>query len=249
MSDALLRVEHLTVSYGRLPALRGASIEVGRGETVCVIGPNGAGKSTLFGGIAGGVPRSGGSVRLDGREIAGMAPERIARLGLSLVPEGRHVFATLSVEENLRLGAFLGRAAGRTEERLSRVLAYFPRLAERRRSSAGGLSGGEQQMLALGRALMTAPRIVLIDEPSLGLAPKIVDQVYEILFELKRTAGLTLLINEQSSKRALRHADRIYVLRGGEIRLADDARNLQDGVAIMSAYFGFDPSGTRVAAA
>jgi branched-chain amino acid transport system ATP-binding protein len=238
----MLRIENLEVRYGRLAAVRGVSLNVNQGEIVCVIGPNGAGKSSLFGAIAGGIAPYRGSVRFDSKEIVGARPERIARLGLSLIPEGRHVFSTLSVEENLRIGAFMARGAGSTEERLSQIMAHFPRLAERRGLSAGGLSGGEQQMLVIGRALMTNPRLMLVDEPSLGLAPKIVDQVYEILLELRRKDGLTLLINEQSSKRVLKHADRVYVLRNGEVKLQDYARNLQDGEAIMHAYFGFVPA-------
>jgi branched-chain amino acid transport system ATP-binding protein len=236
----MLRIEDLEVRYGRLAALRGVSLEVKQGEIVCVIGPNGAGKSSLFAAIAGGIAPHRGSVLLDSKEIVGARPEQIARLGLSLIPEGRHVFSTLTVEENLRIGAFMARGAGSIEARLSQVMAHFPRLAERRRLSAGGLSGGEQQMLVIGRALMTDPRVMLVDEPSLGLAPKIIDQVYEILLDLRQKNGLTLLINEQSSKRVLKHADRIYVLRNGEIQLRDHARNLQDGSAIMQAYFGFD---------
>jgi branched-chain amino acid transport system ATP-binding protein len=235
----MLSVADLEVKYGRLAAVRGVSLEVKQGEIVCVVGPNGAGKSSLFAAIAGGVAPSGGSVRFDSKEIVGARPEQIARLGLSLIPEGRHVFGTLSVEENLRLGAFMARGGPSVDERLAQVLSHFPRLAERRRLSAAGLSGGEQQMLVIGRALMTSPRLMLVDEPSLGLAPKIVDQVYEILGELRRKNGLTLLINEQSSKRVLKNADRIYVLRSGEIKLQDHARNLQDGAAIMHAYFGF----------
>ncbi len=237
----MLKVQNLEVRYGRLAAVRGVSLDVKAGEIVCVIGPNGAGKSSLFAAIAGGVASFGGSVTFGGKEIFGARAEQIARLGLSLIPEGRHVFATLTVEENLRLGAFMGRGDS-IENRLAQIFAHFPRLAERRRLSAAGLSGGEQQMLVIGRALMTSPRLMLVDEPSLGLAPRIVDQVYEILGELRRTTGLTLLINEQSSKRVLKNADRIYVLRNGEIKLADDARNLQDGEAIKHAYFGFDAS-------
>ncbi|RBP14003.1 amino acid/amide ABC transporter ATP-binding protein 2 (HAAT family) [Roseiarcus fermentans] len=236
----MLKVEGLEVRYGRLTALRGVSLHVERGETVCLIGPNGAGKSTLFACIAGGVSATHGSVTLDGKRIAGRRPEQIARSGLSLVPEGRNIFKTLTVEENLRLGAFMAKDRESIQARLDEVMAHFPRLAERFRSSAGSLSGGEQQMLAIGRALMTGPRIMLVDEPSLGLAPKIVDQVYEILMSLRDEKALTLLINEQSSKRALRHANRIYVLRSGEMRLEGRAEDLQDGEAVMRAYFGFD---------
>jgi branched-chain amino acid transport system ATP-binding protein len=239
----MLTVEGLEVRYGRLAALRGASINVRQGEVVCVIGPNGAGKSSMFAAIAGGVAPSKGSILLDSQPIVGVRPEQIARLGLSLIPEGRHVFSTLSVEENLRIGAFMGRGEDSTDARLARIMKHFPRLQERRRMPAGGLSGGEQQMLVIGRALMTSPRIMLIDEPSLGLAPMIVDQVYAILLELRQKEGLTLLINEQSSRRALKHADRIYVLRSGEVQLEGKASDLQDGSAIMQAYFGFANAG------
>jgi branched-chain amino acid transport system ATP-binding protein len=168
-----------------------------------------------------------------------MRPEHIARLGMSLIPEGRQVFSTLTVEENLRLGTLIRRRAPDDERRLARIVQHFPRLNECRKAPAGTLSGGEQQMLVIGRALMTQPRLVMVEEPSLWLAPMIVDQVYEILRDLRRAEGLTLLINEQSSKRVLKYADRIYVLRGGSIRLEDTGGNLQDGAAILQAYFGF----------
>jgi branched-chain amino acid transport system ATP-binding protein len=239
---AMLSVEGLCVSYGGLVALRDVSMNVEAGEIVCVVGPNGAGKSSLLSAIAGGLTPQAGSVRFEGRDLVRQRPEAIANLGLSLVPEGRRVFATLSVEENLRLGTGMPRAAKGVEAQLERTLTHFPRLRERRRMPAGALSGGEQQMLAIGRALMTRPRLILVDEPSLGLAPLIVDQVYEILHALRREDGLTLLINEQSSKRVLKYADRIYVIRGGEVRLNDYAHNLQDGAAIMQAYFGFGGS-------
>jgi branched-chain amino acid transport system ATP-binding protein len=179
------------------------------------------------------------SLRFTGQDLVGMRPEQIARRGLSLVPEGRHVFSTLTVEENLRLGTFMRGRAAQAAERLDRILGYFPRLRERRSAPAGGLSGGEQQMLVISRALKPATQLVMVDEPSLGLAPKIVDQVYEILLDLRRGDGLTLLIDEQSSQRVLRWADRVYVLRNGAAQLADRASNLQDGEAIMHAYFGF----------
>ena len=235
----MLRVDALRVAYGRLAALRGVSIAVAQGEIVCIVGPNGAGKSSLLNAIAGGVVPEAGTISFEGENLVGMRPERVARLGLSLVPEGRHVFSTLTVAENLRLGTFMRRPSAAVEQRFAQIMAYFPRLRERQSSPAGGLSGGEQQMLVIGRALMTAPRLVMVDEPSLGLAPKIIDQVYEILLDLRRTNGLTLLINEQSSQRVLKCADRIYVLRNGAIQLEDLASNLQDGEAIMHAYFGF----------
>ena len=235
----MLELRDVQVSYGRLTALRRLSLEVRTGEVVCLIGPNGAGKSTVMNAIAGGIARDSGSIRFQGAELPMRKPERIARLGLSMVPEGRQVFGTLTVEENLKVGGYLCNDARASATAMERVAGYFPRLKERWRGQAGRLSGGEQQMLAIGRALMTQPKLVMVDEPSLGLAPRIVDQVYEILLSLREREGLTLLINEQSSHRILRHADRIYVIRNGAIQLHGTAAELSDGVAIKAAYFGF----------
>jgi branched-chain amino acid transport system ATP-binding protein len=245
----LIEVDAIHVRYGDLVALRGVSLYVAEGEVVCIIGPNGAGKSTTLAAIAGGVAPFAGDIRLGGRSILGQRPEQIARLGLSVVPEGRHIFGTLTVEENLRVGGFIqpDRAAARAD--LDRMLTLFPRLAERLRYPASRLSGGEQQMLAVARAVMTRARVLLIDEPSLGLAPKIIDQIYEILLDLRRQGALTLLINEQSSNRILKHADRIYVLRGGQIQLEGRAEDLRDGEAIHHAYFGFGRQPVAEAAA
>jgi branched-chain amino acid transport system ATP-binding protein len=238
MTAPLLQVADIHVNYGRLAALQGVSLEVHDGEVVCLVGPNGAGKSTTLAAIAGGVSPHRGSIRFDGNDLAGRRPEAIARLGVSLVPEGRHVFGTLSVEENLRVGTYM-RTGRETAAQMERVLTHFPRLRERLRGPAGRLSGGEQQMLVLARALLTRPRLMMVDEPSLGLAPKIVEQVYEILLAARQEEQLTLLINEQSSHRVLKHADRIYVIRNGRIQLHDTAARLQDGQAIKAAYFGF----------
>lgn len=243
----LLSVRALEVRYGRLTAVRGVSLDVNAGEMVCIIGANGAGKSSLLAAIAGGVADASGAIDICGKNVSGMRAEDIARLGLSLVPEGRHVFASLTVEENLRLGAFLGKAHGPVDRRLDRIWNLFPVLANRRKFAAGHLSGGEQQMLVIGRALMTSPRIMLVDEPSLGLAPKIIDQVYETLRILRKQDGLTLLVNEQSSKRALKNADRIYVLREGSIQLEGTSSALADGVEIRRAYFGFEDAESRPA--
>lgn len=236
----MLEVEDIHVSYGRVAALRGVSLRVDEGEFVCILGPNGAGKSTTLAAIAGGMRPHRGAVCLDGALLSGKPPETICRLGVSLVPEGRHVFATLSVEENLRIGSYQRRDRVRIETDLERALDLFPRLRERLSQPAGRLSGGEQQMLVICRAMMTRPRLMMIDEPSLGLAPKIVDQVYEALLDRRRQEGVTLLVNEQSSERVLKFADRIYVLRSGSIRLEGRASDLSDGAAIMSAYFGFE---------
>lgn len=235
----MLEIQDIHVSYGRLRALKGVSLEVKQGEVVCLIGPNGAGKSTTLAAVAGGVPPSRGHIKLEGRDLAGIPPEKVARLGVSLVPEGRHVFGTLSVAENLRVGTYMRTDRTAVSGDIERVLHMFPRLRERIASPAGRLSGGEQQMLVIARALLTKPRLLLVDEPSLGLAPKIVDQVYEILLAARKSEGLTLLINEQSSHRILKHADRIYVIRNGHIRLHGTAAELADGEAIKAAYFGF----------
>lgn len=236
----MLVVEDIHVNYGRLTALRGVSLKVEEGEIVCVVGPNGAGKSTTLAAIAGGLKPYQGTIRFDGTSLVGRAPEAISRLGVSLVPEGRHVFATLSVEENLRVGTYQRRDRNSVGRDLELMLELFPRLRERLQQPAGRLSGGEQQMLVICRALMTKPKLILIDEPSLGLAPKIVDQVYEVLLDMCRRERVTLLINEQSSERVVKFADRIYVLRNGAIRLHGRAADLRDGRAIMGAYFGFE---------
>ena len=236
---ALVEVDGIHVRYGDLIALRGISLTVAEGEVVCIIGPNGAGKSTTLAAIAGGVTPHAGDIRVDSRSILGQRPERIARLGLSFVPEGRHIFGTLTVEENLRIGGDIRRDRSAAKADMARLLELFPRLAERLKYPASRLSGGEQQMLAVARAVMTRPRLLLVDEPSLGLAPKVIDQIYDILLDLRRRANLTLLINEQSSNRILKHADRIYVLRGGRLQLEGRAADLQDGEAIRHAYFGF----------
>jgi branched-chain amino acid transport system ATP-binding protein len=236
---SLLEVNDIHVNYGRLAALRGVSLSVEEGETVCIVGPNGAGKSTTLQAIAGGVRPHIGTIRLDGVTLTGRAPEAISRLGLSIVPEGRHIFATLSVDENLRIGSYQRRDKANIDSDRDRMLELFPQLRERLRQPAGRLSGGEQQMLVICRALMTRPRLMLVDEPSLGLAPQIVDRVYDVLLDIRRGQSVTLLINEQSSERMLKVADRIYVLRSGMIRLHGRAADLRDGQAIMSAYFGF----------
>jgi branched-chain amino acid transport system ATP-binding protein len=238
-AEPFLEVSGVHVRYSELVALREVSLTVAEGEIVCVIGPNGAGKSTLLAAIAGGVALSRGSIRFCGRDLGDGSPEKIARLGLSLVPEGRHIFGSLTVEENLLIGASRHGNRRKATKDLARVFDYFGPLQERRSFPAGRLSGGEQQMLAIARALMTRAPLILIDEPSLGLAPKIIEQIYKILLELRVREKLTLLINEQSSHRILKHADRIYVLRAGAIRLHGTAAELRDGHAIREAYFGF----------
>lgn len=240
VSNMLLNVENITVHYSRLPALRDVSVTVEEGEIVCIVGPNGAGKSTTLLSISGVLNPTSGTITFDGRKINGMNAEAVARAGISQVPEGRHVFTTLNVEENLRIGTSIRDDRSDTEKDFKRVLEIFPVLAERRKQSAGKLSGGEQQMLVIGRALLTNPRIMTIDEPSLGLAPNLVDRVYETLLDLRKDRGLTLLIVEQSSERALKAADRLYVLRSGQMQLEGKAEELKDGEKVRQAYFGFD---------
>ncbi|MTV16824.1 MULTISPECIES: ABC transporter ATP-binding protein [Bradyrhizobium] len=234
----LLAVDDITVSYGRLTALRGLTLKIDEGEILFVTGPNGAGKSTLLNAIAGVVPPGSGSIMIDGAKITGAAPEDIARRGFSLVPEGRNVFGALTIEENLKVGTGMRADRKKIADDLDQVYEEFPMLAERRHTPAGMLSGGQQQMLVIGRALMAAPRIMAIDEPSLGLAPKIIDQVYEILVRL-RTRKLTLLIVEQSSTRAMMTGGRMVLIRGGRIVLEGPAADMVRDDRLKQSYFGF----------
>jgi branched-chain amino acid transport system ATP-binding protein len=235
----LLKVDNVTSRYGRLTALRNASLTLGEGELLFVTGPNGAGKSTLLKTISGIVVPAQGTIEFAGENITGRAPEDIARMGFSMVPEGRHVFGGLSIEENLRLGTGMLSDRSRVEQNLADAYDLFPMLAERRNSTAGVLSGGQQQMLVIARALMTQARLIAIDEPSLGLAPKIIDQVYETLLKLRETRNLTLLIVEQSSTRAMITGGRMILMRSGEVVLEGDAAELSKGDALEAAYFGY----------
>jgi branched-chain amino acid transport system ATP-binding protein len=234
----MLEVDGIQVQYGRITAVRDASFRVDKGEIVTLVGPNGAGKSSTMMAIAGALTPGQGTIRLDGQPIIGKSPETIARLGLSFVPEGRHVFSQLTVNENIRLGSDMRKDRENVEPDFERVVGYFPFLRERLGAPAGKLSGGEQQQLVIARALMTRPRIILIDEPSLGLGPIIVDRVYEILGTL-RQQGITLVVVEQSTHRALENADRVYVMRSGRIVLHGPSKDLTDK-ELERAYFGFD---------
>ncbi|QPF95364.1 ABC transporter ATP-binding protein [Bradyrhizobium commune] len=234
-----LAVDEITVTYGRLTALRGVTLEIAEGEVLFVTGPNGAGKSTLLNAIAGVVPTGSGSITIDGARVTGASPEDIARRGFSLVPEGRNVFGALSIEENLKVGTGMRTDRNKIAGDLESVYDEFPMLADRRHTAAGMLSGGQQQMLVIGRALMTAPRIMAIDEPSLGLAPKIIDQVYEILMRLRSQRRLTLLIVEQSSARAMMTGGRMILIRGGRIVLEGAAADMVKDERLKQAYFGF----------
>jgi branched-chain amino acid transport system ATP-binding protein len=219
--------------------LRGITLTMAEGEVLFVSGPNGAGKSTLLNAIAGVVPAISGSIAIDGAEVTGAPPEQIARRGFSLVPEGRNVFGTLTIEENLNVGAGMRADKQQVARDLESVYHEFPMLAERRHAAAGMLSGGQQQMLVIGRALMAAPRLMAIDEPSLGLAPKIIDQVYEILVRLRAQRKLTLLIVEQSSTRAMMTGGRMILMRGGRIVLEGEAGDMVKDERLKQAYFGF----------
>jgi branched-chain amino acid transport system ATP-binding protein len=232
----MLAVQDLHASYSGIRALRGVSLTVETGEMVALIGPNGAGKSTLLNCLSGIVPPSGGSIRLDGREIAGAQPWDVCRLGLLQVPEGRQVLAEMTVLENLQLGlsALSGRPATYS---LDRVYKLFPILAERRSQRAGSLSGGQQQMLAVGRALMGAPRLLLLDEPSLGLAPVVVKQVFDALKSLNAD-GLTILLVEQNAKQALEATHRAFVIEQGRIVHAGPSSQLANDPEIVAHYLG-----------
>ena len=234
----LLEVENLCLHYGRVLAVRNVSLDVAEGEIVSVVGPNGAGKSSTLLAIAGALTPTSGSVRLDAERIDGSSPEAIARKGICLVPEGRHIFAGLTVEENLRLGTIVRRDGETVGRDMKHVLDQFPVLSARLKSLAGTLSGGEQQQLAIARAYLMRPRLMMLDEPSLGLAPMIVDHVYQVLTAL-REEGMTLLIVEQSGTRALDVSDRVYVLRTGSVELSGLSRELRDTTELEEAYFGF----------
>jgi len=229
-----LDVQDLEVRYGGIQAVRGISFSVNPGEIVAMIGANGAGKSSTLRAIAGAVPHSG-IIRLGGEVVNTIHPEEIVRKGLSLVPEGRGIFANLSIEENLRLGAWTNRVA--YGENLTKVFGLFPRLKERRKQMAGTLSGGEQQMLAVGRALMSRSRILLLDEPSMGLAPKLVMEIFAILRDINK-AGVTLLVVEQNAVMALRLAHRACLLELGAITLTGTGSELLEDPKIRSAYLG-----------
>jgi branched-chain amino acid transport system ATP-binding protein len=232
----LLVVENLVTFYGGIAALRGVSFQVASGSVVALVGANGAGKSTTLNTISGMLAPRAGSIRFDGREIGGWRADRVASLGLVQVPEGRQVLAPLSVEENLLLGAYTRRDRAVRAD-LAGIYERFPRLAERRLQFAGSLSGGEQQMLAIGRALMARPRLLMLDEPSLGLAPLIVAEVFRLIESLK-AQGSTILLVEQNARKALAVADTAYVLEGGRITRSGPAAALRDDPGIVAAYLG-----------
>jgi branched-chain amino acid transport system ATP-binding protein len=233
----MLTLKSVQAGYGRLPVLKGISLHVRPGEVVTLIGGNGAGKTTTLRTISGLLPPRKGAIEFSGRDLTRMAPERIVTLGLALVPEGRRVFRTLSVTANLELGAFHRRDQRGVRRDLEEIRERFPILKERAHQAAGTLSGGEQQILAIGRALMARPRLLMLDEPSMGLAPRMVTQVYDILAELK-AQGTTLLWVEQNARAALKVADRGYVLETGRIILDGTAADLRDDPEVQRAYLG-----------
>ncbi len=233
----MLEIKDLNVFYGAIHALKGVSLTVHDGELVSLIGANGAGKTTTLHTISGLLHAASGSVLLDGTDLQKVAPNTIISLGLSHVPEGRHVFARMSVEENLRMGAYILKDQKKIAENMEKVYAHFPRLKERRRQLAGTLSGGEQQMLATGRALMTDPKMVLMDEPSMGLSPILVKEIFAIIEELHRS-GITILLVEQNAKMALAISDRAYVLETGTISMEGRAADLAADDRVRKAYLG-----------
>ena len=234
----MLEIKDLNVFYGAIHALKGISLTVGDGELVSLIGANGAGKTTTLHTISGLLhAASSGSITLDGKDLQKVPANTIINLGLAHVPEGRHVFARMTVEENLRMGAYILKDQKKVSENLEKVYAHFPRLKERYKQLAGTLSGGEQQMLATGRALMTDPKIVLMDEPSMGLSPLLVKEIFAIIEELHKS-GITILLVEQNAKMALAVSDRAYVLETGTISMEGRAADLAADDRVRKAYLG-----------
>jgi branched-chain amino acid transport system ATP-binding protein len=232
----MLRVANLTSGYGSIEALRGVSLHVGAGEIVTLIGANGSGKSTLMSTLAGVIRATGGSVTFKDRDVTHLPAQKLVRLGMALVPEGRQIFAPMTVEENLRLGAYT-RRGNDLRETLEKVYNQFPILRERNRQTAGTLSGGEQQMLAIGRALMSHPTMLLLDEPSMGLAPKIAREIFDSLLKLK-SADTGILLVEQNANLALATADRGYVMETGRIVLDGECESLRHNKDVQRAYLG-----------
>jgi branched-chain amino acid transport system ATP-binding protein len=234
---ALLDIENLHVSYGAIVALRGISFQVQAGQVVSLIGANGAGKSTTINTLSGLIKPRRGAIRFDGRDLAGWRADRVAKQGLIQVPEGRQVIATLTVHENLEMGAYLRSDQNAVRRDIEAVFERFPRLRERRKQKAGSLSGGEQQMLAVGRALLASPRLLMLDEPSMGLAPLLVNEIFGIIGSIK-DEGKTILLVEQNARKALEIADYAYVLERGQIVHAGPAADLRQDQAIIKAYLG-----------
>ena len=236
-SEPLLALDRLAVSYGGIQAVKGIDVTVDSGELVCLIGANGAGKTTTLKGICGLLPVKSGTIRYAGEEVTGRPSYVLVRRGLALVPEGRGMFGALTIEENLAMGAYARRDRDGIRNDVERVFSLFPRLKERRRQTAGTLSGGEQQMLAIARAMMSRPRLLLLDEPSMGLAPLMVQKVFETILGIAKE-GVTILLVEQNAKLALEVSDRGYVMESGEITLAGKAAELLHDPKVRAAYLG-----------
>ena len=234
---ALLEVNNLEVYYGVIRALKGISFQVNEGEIVSLIGANGAGKTTMMQSVVGIIPKRSGSVIFDGQDITKTPCHKIVKLGMTQVPEGRRIFQELSVYDNLLMGAYSVKDQQQFKEDLESAFERFPRLAERRKQIAGTLSGGEQQMLAMSRALMSRPKLLMLDEPSMGLAPILVDQIFEIIQELNK-AGTTILLVEQNASKALEISDRAYVLETGSVTLSGTGKELANSPEVQKAYLG-----------
>lgn len=234
---AMLEVKNLEVYYGMIQAIKGISFEVNEGEVISLIGANGAGKTTTLHAVTGLIAPRAGQIIFEGKDITRVPGHKLVSMGIAHVPEGRRVFAQLSVYENLKLGAFTRKDKNEIEETLQHIYARFPRLKERKNQLAGTLSGGEQQMLAMGRALMSKPRIILMDEPSMGLSPIYVNEIFNIIKEVSK-AGTTVLLVEQNAKKALSIADRAYVLETGRISLSGNAADLLNDESVKKAYLG-----------
>jgi branched-chain amino acid transport system ATP-binding protein len=245
MADPLLAVSNVETYYGPIMALRGVSFSVPPGAVVTILGANGAGKTTILKTVSGVMDPQKGSVTLEGRPIHGLDPDRVARLGISHVPEGREVFPFLTVRENLRMGAYARRDADAVARDLEMVAEYFPVLRTRAEQWAGSLSGGEQQMLAIARALMARPKVMLLDEPSLGLSPKLVKEIFDIIRRINRERGVTVLLVEQNANLALQTADHGYVLELGRIVMEDTCERLLQKDDIREFYLGLKESGVR----
>jgi branched-chain amino acid transport system ATP-binding protein len=240
----MLEVRGLDAAYGDVPVLSGVSLRVGAGEIVALLGPNGAGKSTLLGCVAGLVRPRAGSIAWEGRDLGAVAPHLMVEHGLAVVPEGRRLFASMTVEENLELGAFSPRARAARRESLARVLALFPDLGTRRRQVVRALSGGQQQMVAIGRALMASPRLLMLDEPSLGIAPRLVRAILDALVEINRD-GVAILLVEQNVRAALTLAHRAYILEGGRVVGEGGGTALLHDAHVRQAYLGPLAAGER----
>ena len=233
----LLELKGVQIAYGGIRAVKGIDLSVEQGELVCLIGANGAGKTTTLKGITGLEPVKSGTIRYDGEDITGKHSFQLVRKGLSMVPEGRGVFGALTIEENLAMGAYARNDRSAIKQDVERVFQLFPRLKERRKQTAGTLSGGEQQMLAMGRAMMSRPKLLLLDEPSMGLAPLMVQKVFETVLAISKE-GVTILLIEQNAKLALEVSVRGYVMESGEITLAGEARQLLSDPKVRAAYLG-----------